>query len=90
MSVVQWIAATLNIGGLGVIFFLLASYPTDVYRYGEIFWEPVLGALGGSIFFILHLYYIIWGSRDNEMLNLAREVKKAKMEKELQEIKSSI
>ena len=90
MTAAKWIAAALNVGGIGVIFSLIARYPNDVYHYGEISWLPVLGALGGCIFFILHIYYIIWGSRDAEMVNLTHDLEKARMEKELFEIKSSM
>jgi len=85
----QWIAAALNVGGVGVIISLVVRYPRDVYLY-EIHWPQVIGAIGGSLFFLFHLYVIWQRSRDDEMLSLAHNLKKARMEKELQEIEASM
>ena len=90
----QWLGVLGNTVALGISLLLLGAsrYPRlfDYNYYDEIQWGRAISLLVMPACFAMNLYVIWLGIRDNEMLNLAREVKKAKMEKELQEIKSSI
>ncbi len=89
------LAAALNVSGIGVLLSLIIRYPNDVvfidrivesgeYLY-EIRWLPLLGALGGSIYFVLHIYHFVWGPWVKEIRKTAHDLKMARMGRELHE-----
>lgn len=84
------VAALPNLGVLGFLVFSIFAWHRDFYQSGEINWAPVAIVVFGSASLIMNLYLIIWAPADDEMQQLAREIKKARMEKELKELKASM
>jgi hypothetical protein len=92
-SPTKWLGILGNTVALGFSLLLIGAQYPDLYvaSYGgNIRWMETISLYVMATCFSMNLYVILRSIRDIEMLTLAREVKKARMEKELHEIKASM